>query len=294
VRFIDKPDAGPAAILGVPVASPGAEPVRVSARLEESLAVGDYLVLRDGSVTKLERLSDGTRWQTPARGRNVLVSPDEKRIAWSVTDDDLPPDRQVAAIWVANLDGTGAQQVATVRRGGLSGWLSNDLLLVSGRESAGAREQVVWALPITGGERRELARAERLRSPTLSPSRSWLVFYTTFDPDPEKNGLWLAPTQGGAPVRAPGGLFGAYQWRGCSGACLPGSDRLVVVPFDPGAPFHEFWELDPTTGEVRKLTDAAVTPLKIANGDWRVSPDGRRVAWVDSSDRNIWTLDLPR
>ncbi len=47
------------------------------------------------------------------------------------------------------------------------------------------------------------------------------------------------------------------------------------------------------TGEARQLTDPATTPFKIANGDWRVSPDGRYVAFVESSDRNIWVIALP-
>jgi Tol biopolymer transport system component len=43
---------------------------------------------------------------------------------------------------------------------------------------------------------------------------------------------------------------------------------------------------------VRQLTDPAVTPFKIANGDWRISPDGRYMAFVESSDKNIWVIEL--
>ena len=45
---------------------------------------------------------------------------------------------------------------------------------------------------------------------------------------------------------------------------------------------------------MRELTTPESTPFKIANGDWRVSPDGRYVAFVESSDRNIWALELPQ
>jgi Tol biopolymer transport system component len=41
------------------------------------------------------------------------------------------------------------------------------------------------------------------------------------------------------------------------------------------------------------VTDPAITPFKVANGDWTVSPDGRYVAFVESRDHNIWLLALP-
>jgi Tol biopolymer transport system component len=80
-------------------------------------------------------------------------------------------------------------------------------------------------------------------------------------------------------------LFGDYAWRDAR--------RLLILPFLPDADFHEFWEYDVETGEARRLTDPDVTSIKIANGDWRVSPDGRYVAFVESADRNIWVLTLP-
>ncbi|MEJ2559571.1 MAG: hypothetical protein P8186_25815, partial [Anaerolineae bacterium] len=74
------------------------------------------------------------------------------------------------------------------------------------------------------------------------------------------------------------------QWRD--------SRRLLIIPFRPEAVFHELWELDVETGETRRMTNPEVTPFKIANGDWTVSPDGRYVAFVESGDQNIWLLTL--
>jgi Tol biopolymer transport system component len=140
---------------------------------------------------------------------------------------------------------------------------------------------------------KELARAERLRSPSLSPSGAWVAYYVTFAADPTQNGLWLARTDGSQRRPISPERFGAYQWRPCPGGCSPEDERLLIVPFKPDAVFHELWELDAATGEARQLTDPAITPFKIANGDWRVSPDGRYVAFVESSDRNIWVIELP-
>jgi hypothetical protein len=52
-------------------------------------------------------------------------------------------------------------------------------------------------------------------------------------------------------------------------------------------------EVDAAAGAARALTDPAVTPLRIAGGDWALSPDGQRLAFVSAEDRNIWILELP-
>jgi Tol biopolymer transport system component len=52
------------------------------------------------------------------------------------------------------------------------------------------------------------------------------------------------------------------------------------------------WEFNVETEQNCRLTDPAVTPFKIANGDWAVSPDGRYVAFVENQDRNIWVLEV--
>jgi Tol biopolymer transport system component len=67
----------------------------------------------------------------------------------------------------------------------------------------------------------------------------------------------------------------------------------MIVPFRPDAAWHQLLQLDPATGHVRPLTDPQTTPFKIANGDWRLSPDGRRVVFVESSDKNLWLIELP-
>jgi hypothetical protein len=295
VRFIDRPPTDTrTGIWGVPVAQPGASPRFVTERLEESLSARGFLVETKDDVTTIERLADGQRWTVPARGRSVLISPGATRIAWTEVNDELPPDQQVVSFWVANLDGTDARRVATLRRGGLSGWISDDVLLLTGRESAGAPEQVLWRQPIDGSPRVELARAERLRSPSLSPSGAWAAFYVTFDADPGRNGLWLARTDGSDRRKLPAELFGSYQWRGCSRECDPAAESLLVVPLRPEARLHELWQVEPATGDARPLTDPEITPFKIANGDWRASPDGRYITYVESSDRNIWVLELPQ
>ena len=287
MRYIDKPAGGKLGIYGVNVGETGAQPALVSERVEDSRIVGAYRIETTKTTTTLVRLSDGKTFKIPAQGRGVQFSPDFKRIAWSISNDDASPERQVAAIWVANVDGTNPKKIASLRRGGVGGWISNDTLLVNGQENRNGVEQVLWAMNAADGKTRELARAERLRSALLSPSGRWVAYYTTFMEDGQ-NGLWMVDTQGGKPRALPKDAFGAYQWRP-----VGSEDKLLIVPFRPAARQHVFWQVDPVSLGITELTKAEETRLKIANGDWRVSPDGRYVAYVESQDRNIWVLELP-
>ena len=293
VRFIDQPAADqPVGIWGVALTEPLAAPQFVTDRLEESTASPRYLIETGGDTTVIERRSDGERWTVPAGGRNVFISPDETRLAWAASNVDAPATQQVTALWLANLDGSNAQQIATLPRGGLSGWIDNETLLVSRRDSQEAREQTLAAYSLSDGSLIELARAERLRGQVLSPSGGWLVYYVTFDPNPDRNGLWVVRTDGQQSIQLADELFGSYQWRPCAESCYRDEDLLLIIPLQPDAPLHRLVELAPASGDVRQLTDPAVTPFKIANGDWRISPDGRYVAFVESSDRNVWVLEL--
>jgi hypothetical protein len=298
VLFIDRPapDA-PVGIWGVDVTQPNPTPELVTQRIGFYTTDMAFIIEPDQDVTVIERLADplrgtsGARWTLSARSGAVSISPGRKRIAWQVSDDNLPFERRVTQVWVADLPtesqsriDTDAQLVVTLPRGGLSGWISDDVLLLSGRESLESREQVLYTLSLTTGQMIELVRAERLRGGLLSPDGAWLAYYVALSDELAQNGLWLVRTDGSARRKLERDLFGAYQWRDAG--------RLLIIPFRPKALYHELWELDVNTWSLRRLTDPAVTAFKIANGDWTVSPDGRQVAFVESRDRNIWLLTL--
>jgi hypothetical protein len=292
VLFIDKPTPNdPVGIWGVDVSQPNLTPPQlVTDRIAFYTADLTYRIELSQSTTVIERLAGplsetvSARWTVPAGGRPISISPGRKRIAWQVSNEDLPFERRTTQVWVANLDGSDARSVATLPRGGFSDWISDDVMLMNGRESLESREQVLYTFSLVDGHTTELVRAERLRGGLLSPDRAWLAYYIALDEDPAQNGLWLVRTDGTGRRRLDRDLFGAYQWRD--------SQRLLIIPFRPEAAFHELWELDVETGETRRLTNPEITPFKIANGDWIVSPDGRYVAFVESEDRNIWLLAL--
>jgi hypothetical protein len=291
VLFIDKPTPNdPVGIWGVDVTQANPIPQLVTQHIAFYTADLTYRIELSGDTTVVERLTSplsGTvsaRWSVPAGGRPVSISPGRKRIAWQASNEDLPSERRTTQVWVANLDGSDARSVITLPRGGFSDWISDDVLLLNGRDSLESREQVLYTFSLTDGGRTELVRAERLRGGLLSPDRAWLVYFIALDKDPAQNGLWLVRTDGTGRRRLDPDLFGAYQWRD--------SHRLLIIPFRPEAVFHEFWELDVETGETHRLTNPEVTPFKVANGDWTVSPDGRYVAFEESRDHNLWLLTL--
>lgn len=295
VRFIDKPAADqPVGIWGVNIAAPLSAAQFVTDRLAESSASPLFIIETGGDATIIERRATGERWTVAAaQGRNVQISPDQARIAWTITNSDAPSSDQVTAIWIADLDGGNARQIATLPRGGLSGWINNDTLLISGRDSQTAREQVVSTYSLVDGARVELIRSERLRGTSLSPSGQWLIYYLAFDPDRSLNGLWLTSADGTQTTHLDDALFGSYQWRPCGERCSAAQDRLLIVPFQPDTLYHTFLEFNPNSGAVRPLTDPATSTIKIANADWRVAPDGGSVVYVENRDRNLWLLPLP-
>lgn len=297
VLFIDQP--APDVSLGIwgqDIAQPGSEPELVTERLAFYTPDMTLRIELDENTTTIERLpapltesgaqleAENEQWTVPAAGRRISISPGQTRIAWQVSNEDLPPESRTTQVWVANLDGTEAEAVATLPRGGVGGWISEDILLLSGRESLQSREQILYTFSLADSNLTELVRAERLRGSLLSPDGTWLAYYVALDEDPMQNGLWLVRTDGMGQRKLDRDLFGAYQWRD--------SSRLLIIPFQPEAATHEMWEFNVGTEKRCRLTDPAVIPFKIANGDWTVSPDGRYVAFVENQDRNIWVLEV--
>jgi Tol biopolymer transport system component len=286
VWFIDRPAPDlPAGLWSASVDAPGAAPRLVEPEVASYAPGLDFRIDVGEDDTTVTRRSDGAGWTLPTGGRPVSLSPDRQRAAWTASQAGVPNERQSARVRVAELGGGAPRELPAIPRGALDGWLDDDRLLVRGRESAQADEEVLWALGRADGQRREIARAERLRGELAAPGGRWVAYYVSQSAGPAGNGMWLASTDGEAPRKLDPALFGAYRWRD--------GERLLVVPLQADGASHRLLELDAATLAVRPLTDPAATPFKIANGDWAVSPDGRRVAFVEGADRALWVLELP-
>ena len=286
VLFVDRPTPdAPIGIWGIDIAQPEAQPRLVYDQVDFYSADFSHRIILGADLTSIERIADGVKWTIPAGGRGVSLSPGYKHIAWQVANsEELPVERRVTDIRVARFDGSQARSAIKLPRGGFGGWISDDAILVAGRDSLQAREEVLYAVSLSDGRQIELARAERLRGASVSPGGTWVVYYLVMQDDRTANGLWLVRTDGSGRRQLSRELFGSYRWRD--------DGRLLVVPFRPGAQSHELIEVDADSGAARPLTDPAILSFKITNNDWAVSPNGRYVAFLNAADHNIWLLTL--
>jgi WD40-like Beta Propeller Repeat len=282
VWYIDRPSPEErAGIWGVSLQ--GGLPEFITAKLgiySDDLA---YRAFPQGGETVVERMADGQRWNLANGARAVAFSPDDRRLAWTAGQSGPPFDTPVREIWISNIDGTDAHMLLQMYGGGLLGWQSENTLLVNGRESPEASGIYLWSLSADTSAIDEILQVPAMRGGILSPDRHWLAYQVVFSGEAETDGLWLADLETAEHRRLD--LFGAYKWRTAG--------QLLVIPFEPESSVHQLWQVEALTGETRPLTDPLTTPIRIANGDWAVSPDGRYMAWVSALDQNIWVLDLP-
>lgn len=285
VWFIDRPsEAQPAGIWGVPVV--GGEPRLITARLGIYSTDRSLVAYPDNRQTIVERLADGVRWTMPNAGRAVSFSPDSSRLAWQVAPESAEGnfDQRLVEVWVAQVDGSAPQQVARLVGGGFSGWFPDgERLLISGRDPT-TDESSLSAFHLSDGALTLIAQGPRLRGGTLSPDGAWVAYQIQFSGDPARDGLWVTRTDGSESRRLD--IFGAYRWRDAS--------HLLVVPLELNAGGQRFVEVEVASGALFPLTDPRLTPIHIEGGDWSLSPDGARVAFVSADDHNLWVIELPR
>ncbi|MGQ0603199.1 MAG: TolB family protein [Anaerolineales bacterium] len=287
VWFIDKPSAAqPGGVWGVSVAAglAGGEPQLITERIGALSHDGSLMTFPEAGQTIVERVATRERWSVPAAGRAIAFSPDATQIAWQVASSTENFDRRLVEIWVANVDGANARAVANIIGGGLGGWFPDSArLLITSRDSADS-EPYLAALNVTDGARTIIATGLNIRGVVISTNGNWVAYTISFSGDAARDGLWVARADGSEGKRLP--LFGAYRWRT--------DDRLLVIPLEATTGSHRLVEVFASDGAItRTLTDPRQRPFRIAGGDWALSPDGNRIAFVNAADRNLWLLELP-
>jgi hypothetical protein len=237
VLYLDRPAEGALGIWSAP-ARPESEATLLTGEIASYTRDFTYRVESGESTTALERTDDGSRVEFPARGRPLSFSPSQMQVAWTTGggggpgggSNDGPSD-----VWVANVDGSNARQVATVVGGGLSGWMGETGLLARGRENRDDVRDTLWRLDLADGSRRTLAHSERIRGELVSPNGRWVVYYVAGSADDAANGMFMASADGAPPRRMDDALFGAYRWRD--------GDHLLVIPQSVSGPAHQLLEL---------------------------------------------------
>jgi Tol biopolymer transport system component len=285
VLFIDKPTAdAQVGYYAIDASAPATAP-QFSGRVGLYSPDRTLAAFAESARTIVERLSTGESWIMPNNGQAVEFAPNNRRVAWEIEAISGPYDQRRSDIYVADFDGKNAERVTRVYGGGLVGWLPDSTgLLFLGRPSLNTRDRTLTVLDLSRNTAADLITAERIAGITISNKGTWVAYFISFNEDADRNGIWVQQTDGSGARQLD--QWGAYQWRDDS--------HLVLIPMRAAGdqPF-ELWEIDAATGQSRQLTDSAITPLTILNGDWRISPDGKSIVFVNSADRNLWLLNLP-
>jgi hypothetical protein len=287
VLFIDKPSANdPVGFYAVDIATGTQKPPQRAGPVGVYSQDRRLITYLDKGRTVVEKLSNGERWVMPNNDQ-VAFAPDDQHLSWEDSDDNsyIPYDQRRSDLYIAKVDGSEAVCVARVYGGGFVGWLpSGTKILLAARPSLDVHERTLSVLDLNTKASVNLVTAERISGVSVSNDGAWIAYYITFDADKSRNGIWVQRTDGSQQRKLD--LWGAYQWRNDS--------HLVVIPSRVSSDkAFEVWDVDAASGQSRKLTEAAVTPLQILNGDWRISPDGQYIVYVNSVDRNLWMLKLP-
>jgi len=288
VRFIDRPSAQAATgIWGVDLDQPDAGPQLVTDRLGVYSPDGKLVAYpnRKTGTAIIERLADGETWEIDTQGSSVSFTPDSRSIMWAESDDNAPRDSRLQTLWMADVNGGNARTVFGARRTNVVTWLSDDELLMS-QSFPRSTATRLFTLSLADGTQTDLMEMPRTRGTAFSPDKRYLVYYVSLETDAEENGIWLLDLQNPTQVPEKLPFFGTYRWRD--------NQNLAYIPFDPNATEHNFFEYNVVSGQTRNLFPGG-TGLTVANNDWRISPDGSKIALVAAKDTEldgIWVLDI--
>lgn len=231
-----------------------------------------------GEATVLERLADGKRFTLPTFGADVTWNDAETRLAYTRSDTSGNYDRRATRVFVADVFGA-PRTVATLYGGGVSGWIDDDTLLLSGKSAPGNRDRDLFTLNIRSGAKKTLRTALGFRGISLSPDGARVLYTVSFD-SAARNGLWLQSTGGGTPSEI--NDYGSYRWRDAG--------RFVLIPLKLDGSAHVLRQYDVKANAWKTLGDLGD---QVRQGDWNISPNGRRLNFLSAKDGNVRVLTLP-
>lgn len=290
--FIDRPEGQVEATLyRQPIWPPGALPEAADAALLPGGPGQEdqprFAARPEGEVSIVQDLSSGSEWQLPTGGNPTLVAPDGSHAAWYTGNGGRAEVDGFNRFTIARIDGSEQRELGGLWGGSLVRFLADSRhLLALGRPVADQARYVLQRIDVSTGEVATVAEGMWLSEVALSPGGLWVAYLVSLDrAAPGANGVWVAPTEPGLAAPRKLELHGAYRWRD--------DQRLLYVPQLPGAAGHALLEFDVRQGASRVLVDPEHLALRIADNDWSVSPDGKRLAFRSEDDRTLWLLDLP-
>jgi Tol biopolymer transport system component/DNA-binding winged helix-turn-helix (wHTH) protein len=209
-------------------------------------------------------------------------SPDGRWIAFH--------SRRRGGIWIAPSTGGTPQQI--VERGSNAAWSADSGRLVYTPDEGGtAGVQVLWTVNLDGSDRRQLTQrghpAGGHNHPAWSHDGRFIVFAVSNGS--VNDAIWIVEAGGGTPRRLTAAKAAgspqfsprdtAVFW---TGTAAPYNGRIFRIGFDParGAASGEPMEMMP-------FENGMLHGLSIAR-------DGSAVFGVETTDANLWTIDLRR
>lgn len=285
VRYWDGGNGQPTAIFTVGAVDNGAPAPQVLDSFANQLRSADdqYRLQAGGGRITLIRV-DGTSADLATGGAWPQFSPGVTRLLWHRHPaDDIPGSVPPATeVWVSALDGSN-RTLAKVQQGGEVYWLDEDRLLLA--EPIGRTNKYILSLYTLSNKRLEtmLPEAGHMRGLAVAPGGRHVLIYAPFQQNPEGSGIYLLETRANTDaIKLP--IFGSYRWRD--------SNSFIYVPFAPGQPAR-LMLYDITTEQATPVTDPAAQPIRIANDDWSVSPDGRAVLYWEATDYTLRVIRWP-
>jgi hypothetical protein len=254
-------------------------------------ADGTHTIAMQQTVAIITRVADGAQFSVETGGAVPVLNLDNTALLWTQSSEVALPGEPAprTAVWTRALDGGEARLLADAT--GLSAqWLDSGRVLVSQRSDQTTNLFVVDAAT---AEAYGLGAWTFLRGLSVAPGGGRLMFYLAYQADSAANGVYVIDTQSGAAAQRLA-WFGGWRWRD--------GESVYYVPFtSPPAPlsvyregesaYHQLRWYHIPTGEDVALTDPAVTPFVISDGDWSVSPDGARIAFWNALDKTTWVLE---
>ncbi|MFK7601771.1 TolB family protein [Deinococcus sp. SM5_A1] len=231
-----------------------------------------------GEATVLERLADGKRFTLPTYGADVTWNDAEDGLAYTRSDTSGNYDRRATRVYVADAFGS-PRNVATLYGGGVSGWVDDDTLLLSGKSAPGNRDRELFTLNIRSGAKKTLRTALGFRGISLSPDGARVLYTISFD-SAARNGLWLQNTAGSTPTEI--NDYGAYRWRDAG--------RFLLMPLKTDGDAHVLRQYTVSLNGWNTLGNLGD---QVRQGDWSVSPDGKLLNFLSAKDGNVRVLTLP-
>ncbi len=290
IHFIDQPSSGkPVGIWGIDVNQVTPQPYLVQNRL--GVLNGDSSLLaypdrRTGEVI-IEDLAADERWRIDTMENGIVFTPDG-HLLWTEYDSEVEWRARTGQVWLADIDGSHATQLAQLDRGGPVAWISATELLIAQRIPP-KLDILLSTLSIEDGTLTELVQLPRTRGSAFSPDKRYMAYLVRFNNDGLDNGVWLLDLEDPNLEAQLLPFFGSYRWRD--------NERLVYIPFTPDASGVTFYEYNIVTQESRPLypQDGSTLNLTIANNDWQISPNGRKLAMVTAQGQDlngIWVADI--